>query len=93
MPRKQMMLLLPLFFVTSCGPWFGQATRPPTVLTQVELAPRPVLTNLSCPERPSPQAVDMQRDAATYVRELVAWGEQCKAKLAEVNEALRGATP
>ena len=85
-------LLFCLVSLTGCA-WFNpQATRPPTVLTKIQVESPPISSSLSCPPRPTPPAPETatQRDVAAYLRELAAWGEDCEAKLAEVREALRG---
>ena len=98
MPQSLTMAPWRLFFVgslttfalTACNPpW---ATRPPTVLTQIQVERQPInQADLVCPPRPLPPEGGTQQDVATYFRELIAWGETCQAKLAEVSEMLRPA--
>ena len=95
MLRKRMTAPLLLFcatLLTACNPpW---ATRPPTVLTQIQVERQPVnLSDLHCPERPRPPESGTQRDVAIFLLELAAWMETCQAKLAEVRELLRPAAP
>jgi len=86
------LLLFCATLLTACSPpW---ATRPPTVLTQIQVERQPVnLSDLHCPERPRPPEAGTQRDVAIYLLELAAWMETCQAKLAEVRELLRPAAP
>lgn len=79
--------------LTSCE-MMGMASRPPTVITKIQLERSPISSLQACPERPQPPPANAtQRDVAAYLRELIAWGEDCQARLAEVAEALKGAQP
>lgn len=102
MLHRQKMARLPLFFVvslttsalTACD-LMGVATRPPTPLTKIQLVPTTVpVETLTCSDPPAvPAPGATQADVAVYVREVTAWGEECKSKLASVSEMLRGSTP
>ena len=100
MPRNQMTGLWPLFFVvslmtfalTACDMLPTRATLPPTQLVKVQkVTPEITGTNLLCPLRPLPPEEGTQADVAIYVREVVAWGDECESKLADIREILRPA--
>ena len=67
------------------------ATRPPTPLTKIQLVPTTVqVETMTCSDAPAvPAPGATQADVAVYVREVTAWGEECKSKLADVSEMLR----
>ena len=100
MPRNLMTGLWPLFFavslmtfaLTACDRFPSLATQPPTQLVKVQLK-RPEITgtNLLCSLRPLPPEEGTQADVAAYVREVVAWGDECESKLADIREILRPA--
>ena len=98
MPQSQMMdrwrlfcvVSLTTFALTACD-LMGVATRPPTPLTKIQLVPTTVpVETLTCSDPPAvPAPGATQADVAVYVREVTAWGEECKSKLADVSEMLR----
>ena len=82
-------LLFCATLLTGCE-WAGMATRPPTVLTQIQVErPQVNLADLHCPQRPPPPKSGTQRDVAIYLLEVAAWMDTCQAKLAEMREILR----
>ena len=81
---------LTTFALAGCD-LLGIATRPPTLLTRVLMVqPEIDPESLSCPQRPQPpDAGGTQADVAVYLREAIAWGDSCEAKLADLREILR----
>ena len=96
---RQLQTMAPLLLslgvsLTACE-MMGLATRPPTVITKIQLERSPISVRLACPPRPLPPQAETvtQRDVAAYLSEVIAWGEQCQAKLAELREALTPPAP
>ena len=79
---------LTTFALTACDRW--QATRPPTLLTRLQVErPEVNQASLLCRPKPLPPEAGTQADVAVYVRELEAFGADCSSKLADVREILR----
>ena len=96
---RQLQTMAPLLLslaasLTACE-MMGLVTRPPTVITKIQLERSPISAHLACPPRPLPPQAETvtQRDVAAYLSEVIAWGEQCQAKLAEMDEVLKAAQP
>lgn len=93
--KTLLFLTLSSVCLTACD-LMGVAHRPPTVLTQIQVEPQPVLeASLTCPPKPAPPPKPtagntMSKPAASFLADRLAWGEDCEAKLAEAREQLRG---
>lgn len=77
--------------LAACDLMPEMATRPPTVLTRVQLERQEISpATLLCRPKPlPPEEGATQADVAVYLRELEAFGTDCSAKLADVREILR----
>lgn len=90
MRRLAMMVPLLLSLAVSLTACVGSTT-PPQLLTRVQVVrPEVPVNKLYCASEPAPPIDGItQRGVAWYLRELVAWGRNCEARVAELRALLR----